>query len=725
MEKNYDFRKKLLAVHKPNIYDKTAVSSFSGLIVDDTWEILYPKSEEVIYSYLARDLQEFFEVSHGICIVAYEYANVSDVLESLEKKVVLTNSGMSHNYAPEFKESLAYRVIVNDGIIVCGNSARGTAQGCYFVEDEMNLNLGPMLEPCDVSRRPLFSPRMVHSGYAMDVFPDEHLKAIAHAGMDAILVFVKDVDLTPHGYVDFNELVERAAAYGIDVYAYSYIKCWKHPNEPDARKCYADTYGRIFKECPGFRGIVLVGESVEFPSRDPRTTGQPHRAKKKDNSGGKPSPGWYPCSDFPDWLNLVKDVIRENTPNADIVFWTYNWGYVEEEARLNLIRNIPTDISLLVTYEMFEEFKKDDEVTVQCTDYTLSFEGPGKYFLSEAKEAKKRGIRLYTMCNTGGLTWDIGVIPFEPAPFQWKLRYDGLVQAHYDFGLCGLMESHHYGFWPSFVSELAKNAYWEPNCDFEEMVQKIARRDYGKENVKRVIEAWRCYSEGIKYYISTNEDQYGPFRIGPAYPLLFKENAVIPSRPGTHFGNNRICNPMYSYDITKLKKMDYEIKSLEKMRGCYRKGNILLEYVFRNTDGRYKKEAASLLYLGKFIENSAVTTIHVKQWYKLKRRLMPHIIEDEIWAGGRPQQKKETSRSYDLPSYEEALSIVDKMKEIANNEILNATNTIPLVEYDSRLGFEPSMDYMCDREHLLWKIETTNKAVLELNEYLESMQEQN
>ncbi|MBQ2785025.1 MAG: hypothetical protein IJF02_00765 [Oscillospiraceae bacterium] len=44
------------------------------------------------------------------------------------------------------------------------------------------------------------------------------------------------------------------------------------------------------------------------------------------------------------------------------------------------------------------------------------------------------------------------------------------------------------------------------------------------------------------------------------------------------------------------------------------------------------------------------------------------------------------------------------MINLIKNEVENARNTIPLVEFDSRLGYEPSMEYMCDREHLELKI---------------------
>ena len=47
---------------------------------------------------------------------------------------------------------------------------------------------------------------------------------------------------------------------------------------------------------------------------------------------------------------------------------------------------------------------------------------------------------------------------------------------------------------------------------------------------------------------------------------------------------------------------------------------------------------------------------------------------------------------------------VDKLLEICRAEEKNALDTIPLVEFDSRLGYEPSMEYMTDKAHIDWKL---------------------
>ncbi len=685
-EKNYDFRKRLLEVHKPNRRNYNVKQVENEIVIDNDWQIIIPNCCGRVMLLVAKDLQDYFFTSMGLSLRLIRSDSIKRLIEEGDRLIIFTSKSISGNSENDPDIPRGYRFTCKkQKIILCGNDDRGTAQASYYLEDLMNLKCAPCVEIADVFRNPHFSPRMVHSGYGLDMFPDAHLNAIAHAGMDAILVFTKDVDQTPHGYLDFNNLIYRAAGYGIDVYAYSYLKSLKHPDDKDAQSYYKNTYGKVFKKCPGLKGIVMVGESVEFPSKDPRTSGKFHYENTENGlPTGKPSPGWWPCNDYPQWLEMIQKVIRENKPDADIVFWTYNWGYVDKEHRIELLKSIPTDISLLVTFEMFEQIPTDGVMST-CVDYTLFFEGPGKYFISEAEVAKERGIRLYTMCNTGGLTWDIGVIPYEPAPYQWIRRYEGLHQAREKWGLCGLMESHHFGWWPSFISETAKWSYWTPSPKEDDVLYMLAKRDFGEENVDTVLAVWKSWSEGIRNYVSTNEDQYGPFRIGPSYPLVFRRGAVIPGVPHAMFGGNKICNTNYtSHDSGRSSlfqlRLPVEMKRLEKMRNYFAYGVDCLEKIYQKLEDNKKKDAFYMINLGKFITNCVTTVINVKKWALLKMKL---LIETDV----------NRIREY-----------ADEMICIGQEEIKNAEATISLVEADSRLGWEPSMEYMTDKEHLEWKI---------------------
>jgi hypothetical protein len=354
----------------------------------------------------------------------------------------------------------------------------------------------------------------------------------------------------------------------------------------------------------------------------------------------------------------------------------------------------------MATFEMFEKFDRDGVIHT-CVDYTASFAGPGVYFASEAKAAHERGIRLYTMANTGGLTWDIGVIPYEPIPYQWARRHAGLHQAHDDWGLSGVMESHHFGWWPSFVTDLTKWAYWSPSPSAEETFAAVAKRDFCAEAVPRVLEAWRHWSEGIRHYIPTNYDQYGPFRVGPSYPLVFREPAYIPQAWYAHFGsNNRIVTTAYSprNDHENNLRVNVEIANLEKMADLWRQGNDALEQAIAVTPESKLADANLLLGLNRFIFRCVQTAIHTKQWWKLKQSLLQE--QD-------PRQ---------------AESIAQSMMRLAELEIANAEATIPLTEADSRLGWEPSMEYMTDPEHLRWKIAQVRQVIdRELPEYLKTL----
>ncbi|NLD87027.1 MAG: hypothetical protein GX633_02045, partial [Clostridiales bacterium] len=384
MERNFDFRKRLLEVHQKNRKNEAVFKTIEGVEICLGWQIVYPDDACRLLKYAARDLREYFEVSMDIYLKALP-ASKSD---KNAKRIIITTVDRAPEFKCEYDDASSYRLVVKESqIVVCGTDARGTAQGVYFLEDMMSLNEGPVVSLQNICRRPLYSPRMTHSGFGLDLFPDAHLRVLAHYGYDAILVFTTDINMTPLGFVDFNDLIYRAAGYGIDVYSYSYYHNSMHPDDEGAREYYDDKYGRLFAECPGLKGIVFVGESMEFPSRDEHTNGVPrHMTPGKINRDGRPFPGWYPCNDYPQWISMVRDVIRDKNPEADIVFWTYNWGYVNREARLELIRNLPTDISLQATFEMFEQFHISDTVTVRCVDYTLFFEGPGLYFASEAEE---------------------------------------------------------------------------------------------------------------------------------------------------------------------------------------------------------------------------------------------------------------------------------------------------------------------------------------------------
>ncbi len=672
-ELNYAFRQRLDVIHRPNRPDPDLQPTAEETAITDGWRIVVPDDASRYLLGVAADLQDYLFTSMGVSTLLMRKSAAG---ANNTRAIVLSTREQFADLGAKLSAPRSYIVSVDDdAVTLCGYDERGVGQAWYFLEDLMNLREAPFLPRGEQKREPIFSPRMVHSGWGIDQFPDTHLNAIAHAGFDAVLVFVKGVNRTTVGFLDINDLIHRASLFGLDVYLYSYLISEKHPADPDAEAFYESTYGELMRAHSGAKGIVFVGESCEFPSRDPNTT-QKLRSQRLPTDK-KPNPGWWPCYDYPEWLELMKRVIRRHKPDAEIVFWTYNWGWAPERDRLALIESLPRDITLQATFEMFEKVERRG-VPTTCVDYTVSFAGPGRYFASEAKAAHERGLRLHTMANTGGMTWDVGVVPYEPVPFQWARRHEALLRANADWGLCGLMESHHMGWWPSVVADLAKWAFWRPTTSAEEILPQLARREFSEKAAPAAVEAWRHWSEAILDYVPTNEDQYGPFRVGPAYPLVFSDDPIeFPSAEHAHFGA-RILNTAYRPHDPSI--LDGEIMCLEAMGERWKRGVDSMKVAVEATPPSKRENAQRMLVLGEFILCSVRTTIHVKQWWQLRQQL-----------------KSATDTA-------EKQSIHTQMIELAEAELENVNAALPLVEFDSRLGWEPSMEYMTDPEHLRWKL---------------------
>jgi len=660
VEKPYDFRARLADVHRPNRRDWKLVPSADEFAFADGQGIALPSDAPALVRTATEDFRDYLLTSMGVNVSVRQGAVCPAAV-----RVTLDGSLKPRAYK--------IGVTAERGVDIRAFDAKAAAQALYRLEDRMNLRCAPFLRAGDELRRPRFSPRMTHSGWGCDQFPDAHLAQMAHYGLDAILIFVKDVDVTKGvKHIDIADTIRRAKSYGLDTYLYSYVVAFHHPDEPDAAQAFADSYGRIAAAYPEAKGIIFVGESCQFPSKDERVLPYCYWEKEKiaahrAKGDNRPTAGWFPCRDYPDWLNAVKGAIRAKAPNMEIVFWSYNWGYHPENLRLQLIDALPRDITLQATFEMFERVTKRNGLKSGVADYSLVYEGPGSYFSSEAKRAKELGLPMYAMSNTGGHTWDFGTIPFDPFPYQWKKRFDAVVKAHDDWNLAGLMENHHYGWWPSFVSELSKEAYTEGGMSFDEHLAAIALRDYGAANVDAVLAVWKEWSERIVDMHATDENQYGPFRYGPAYPFNAMEPDLrdedLPIRP-------MYLTLNYRTRASKDAELVQQLELLKPMAEAFLAGGAkFLALAEAETDAARRDNASRMGWQGEYMGRCCLTACNVKS------ATMAERAKDRA-----------------------------KVEAIAREEYANAKAALKLVEQDSRLGWEPTMLYRGGPDAIRWKL---------------------
>ncbi len=253
------------------------------LALTDATDIVIAADAGRVLRRAACDLQDYLAVSMGVAARLRPVENLREAMSEGRGNIVLATR---HGLEADLREGNAprgWRIDCDANVLVTGYDECGAMQGSFRLEDAMNMRRAPFVKKGTIAGGPLFSPRMVHSGYGLDDYPTAHIAAIAHAGMDAILVFVKGVDTTPRGYLDFNELCWRAAEYGVDVYAYSYLKSELHPDDPGAAAFYDRVYGSDLQKLPLLQGHRAGGRIGRVPVQGRADHGNlvphPHRGR--------------------------------------------------------------------------------------------------------------------------------------------------------------------------------------------------------------------------------------------------------------------------------------------------------------------------------------------------------------------------------------------------------------------------------------------------------------
>ena len=693
-EKPYDFKKRLLKIHNENVRNYRLTPRQDEVELTDEISIVLHDTSDVVLT-AARDFADYLFTSMDIS------ASIAKKSSKCKQNIILRTS---HNIG-KAAGYMGSRINISDDVVeICAYDDRGAAQAFYYLEDLMTLRHAPYLPKGVTERKAMFSPRISQSPFGINSYPDEAFSQMAHLGYDAIDVWLKDAYTDLKGdYIDLRLLSERAKKYGIDLYIQLYAPHSVHPSDENAESFYDNLYGKIFEVAPLVKGITLLGEANQFQSMDKNVGKAPYINNFSENIPiGKTSPGWWPCNDYPEWVALIQKSVYKFKPDADIIFWTYNWGFAPEEDRIKLIENLPDGISLMATWDMFHKYQLGDSVC-DIADYSLSFCGPGEYFTSEAIAAKKRNMRLYSMANTSGRTWDLGVIPYEPMPQQWIKRYENILKAREDWGLCGLLENLHYGFFPSFISKLEKYSFFTHEKPINDYFKELLLSTFGEENAAATEAATSKFSEAICHFTPSNEEQYGAFRIGPSYPFWLDntgnipDTGKIPSQPHTMFGNS-IFASVYVTDLAGRVSLPgvrifNEFKSLETMECLMQEGIDIMEKC--KTDN---EDFLRLLNLAKFIKNSVTTGKNAKQFYILKEKL--NLAETKESAG----------------------KLIEKIENLLLSEKENVISTVPLVKNDSSLGWEPSMEYFTNEKCLNWKLRQLD---YELNHTIPTLKQSN
>jgi len=690
-EAPFDFRKRHWQVHHPERRDPERSRREGEVMLSSDWSIVIPSNCPVART-AGEDFADYLRTVMGLALPV--------------RKGEFSGPAVRLIPAPEVPAGFDLDVSA-DGIRISAADAELLFRGTLYLEECMDYAGAPVMPLGRQRRTKRYRFRSVHSGCGVDEFPDEELNAVAHAGYDAIDVFVKDFDHSSVGPCDFNDILRRAKRFGIKVMAYNYMTSYKHPDDPDAEAFFDSVYGEFFRRFPDFYGIILCGESLEFPSRDPHTSGKRYAESVTDGiPDPRPSPGWYPCFDYPAYLRRIEQAVHKVKPDALVVFSTYNWCYLPPDVRRKFVASIPENIMLQATFDIQAKRRLED-CSTPVMDYSGSVTEPGEYFTTEIASAYEFHKPISGNVNTAGIAWDFGVIPYIPAPDCWYRRFAAINRLQDKYALDFLYSTHHQGWWDCIASDIGKLCAWTPeNVSYEELLERSSVRDYGRTAAPSVRKAWKLWSDAMGFYTASNEDQYGPWRVGPSYPFIFPPNMSralrdreirFPTDPAAKNGWHIIKTFYRPYEYENqtpaFLRHPAEVRSLTKMLALWEQGIAAADEAVSLAPERCRHAAERLANLGKFIACFIRTTIHIKEWYALTLKI-------------------ETSADR-----KEAEGHLDQMFALLDEEEKNVRAAFAPVEQDSRLGFEPSMLYVTDAWHLDWKLRQMACARQEMEQF--------
>ena len=150
-----------------------------------------------------------------------------------------------------------------------------------------------------------------------------------------------------------------------------------------------------------------------------------------------------------------------------------------------------------------------------------------------------------------------------------------------------------------------------------------------------------------------------------------------------------------------------------EMARLFDAGCTILEDVISKMEGQKQKDATHILQVATYIRNNARTIHRVKRWHYLKGQLGLYVDAVPTWVGGRKNMVDAKKAEKPLIPVEDKRPVVLELIEILKAEMENARDTIPLVEANSRLGYEKEYGYSCCKDQLLWKIEMANRTLHE------------
>ena len=130
-EKNYEFRHKMLKIHREDIRNKRLVPSLDEIEIKDGFVIDISRTMTEVVLTAAKDLQDYLLISMGVSVL-------------IDTKGSVAGESISVDIAPDkltnAKGYMGYKLSFDKGIKIDAFDERGIAQAFYYLEDMMTYD---------------------------------------------------------------------------------------------------------------------------------------------------------------------------------------------------------------------------------------------------------------------------------------------------------------------------------------------------------------------------------------------------------------------------------------------------------------------------------------------------------------------------------------------------------------------------------------------------------
>ncbi|MDD4144539.1 MAG: hypothetical protein PHN68_07880 [Prolixibacteraceae bacterium] len=649
----------------------------------------------------------------------------------------------------------SFKIEVNDKrCLITASDIEGIRRGIFYIEDEMLRNGGAFLPAGSYQQSPVLKHRISRCFFGpikrpgnlpglmlgdelldtKDYYPDNYLNRLAHEGVNGLWITLssKMGDGSSVGFGDLvstsittykdpyaekrivklQSIVKKCKRYGIRIYLktmephvpVSAIKDSVLKIHPDILGngnrflCVSNKIGqqylyeavnKIFKAVPDLGGIINISHGELYTtclSALPATGG-----------GHIDCPN---CSKIPQWeilsnsLSAMKWGMEEVSPEAELI----SWLYMPQPQTQNMIHTLADWVYTIPAHTpegVILQFNFESGVRKTVFgkeliggDYWIAAPGPSSRFERIAEIARENNTRVSAKIQTGA-SYSVATVPFVPVPSLIYEKFSAMRR----LGVSATMLNWIVGASPGLMNKAAGILSFEPFPENEDdFLLQLASIYWNKEDIQKVITAWKLFSEGYKNYPLDNKFQYfGPMNDGPVWPLLLTP-LDMPLSPTYQLGDRNTGKPWLPSGDRIGESFPENLTFAEMVELC------------KNLSDKWDQGVEILNEIKhKYAENAdRISDIGLAQAIGIQFRsgyniLHFYYLRDEM---------------FNTEDNNEQILILNQIEDIIKEEIESGKQLINLCKNDPRLGYHADAEgYKYFPEKIQWRINFLQKIL--------------